>query len=94
MDDASKKGYFGILLWRYTPVGDDRHLLLKTGNVPPSPGGKPLSGFLNSFNAASSTVAGTTFTPGGTNPFVKFEQKVWDQVYLTIQDIKTAGKMP
>jgi len=78
MDQSLARGYSGVLLWRYAPVGDDHRLLKRAGTG-------TLNSFMTNFIAAR--------TAGSTNPFTLFERSVWNQIQAFAGTIPP-GKIP
>ena len=75
MKKALLRGYSGILLWRYSPVGGGRHCLLKF------PGVDSFQNELDSFITVANTCQGSI------NAFNNYERAVWQEVKVSIQSI-------
>lgn len=86
MEQALERKYSGILLWRYTPVSNDQHRLLRLCACHPGTSGSPsktvLSYFLTQFKAAA-----LKFPYGDNNPFEDYERPIWSEIHQFVGTI-------
>ncbi len=74
MDLALSRNYGGVLLWRYSPVGDSHRLLRLTTADHGISSTSTLADFLTRFRAVASG------SSTGPHPFAEFERPVWNEV--------------